>query len=570
MAKYFSSTLQKGSKGDEVKEWQNFLNTQGYGLSVDGDFGDNTYKATLEWQQKNGLGADGIVGENTWSKAGYTNYSTLSTPTAKPTIEAAPTQPTFNTTATALPTTDTTSWDDTEKGTAAGSDYNTAKDNVNNYENFTYDDYSESDTVKEAGADLDTHNANKPSEYQSQWQGKLDELMNSILNREKFSYDLNGDALYQQYKDKYIQQGKLAMGDAIGQASAMTGGYGNSYAQSVGQQQYQASLDNLNDIVPQLYQMALDKYNQEGQDLYNQYGMVADRDSTDYGRYRDTVSDWYTDRDYLTGRYDSERNFDYGKYVDDRSFSHTLWQDGYQRLLDSLGIAQSDYYDGANMYYTEQNNKNTEAWNQYNASETVRRDENSLIQQNWQNEFNVWDANNQNAWESARWDESLRQYQNEEYWRQKNWDWQTSQPTGGSGGSGGGGGNGGSNVMYDDSGNLKEGYTTTNSSYFDENGNFKKATFSRIDSNGNAVWYIDGKEVIRPQGANPYTGSVNPDTKNGTFSNGYQPNNINGKKLSKSGITDYMNGVQQNVWKTPDGKLWIWDGTQNKYLSYTQ
>ena len=573
MAKYFSSTLQKGSKGDEVKEWQNFLNTQGYGLSVDGDFGDNTYNATVEWQQKNGLGADGIVGENTWGKAGYTPYSTISTPTAKPTITPAPTQPTFNTMATALPTTDTTSWDDTEKGAAAGSDYNTAKDNVNNYEDFTFDDYSESDTVKEAGAALDTHNANKPGEYQSQWQGKLDELMNSILNREKFSYDLNGDALYQQYKDKYIQQGKLAMGDAIGQASAMTGGYGNSYAQSVGQQQYQASLDNLNDIVPELYQMALDKYNMEGQELYNQYGMVADRDSTDYGRYRDTVSDWYTDRDYLTGRYDSERNFDYGKYVDDRSFSHTLWQDGYQRLLDYLGIAQSDYYDGANMYYTEQNNRNTEAWNKYNASETARRDENSLIQQNWQNEFNVWDANNQNAWKDAEWDESLRQYQNEEYWRQKNWDWQTSQPTGGSGGSGGsggGGGNGGSTVMYDNNGNLKEGYTTTNSNFFDENGNFKKATFSRTDSNGNAVWYIDGKEVVRQQGANPYTGDVNPDTKNGTFSNGYQPNNINGKKLSKSGITDYMNGVQQNVWKTPDGKLWIWDGTQNKYLSYTQ
>ena len=582
MAKYFSSTLQKGSKGDEVKEWQNFLNTQGYGLSVDGDFGDNTYKATVEWQQKNGLGADGIVGENTWSKAGYTNYSSLSTPTAKPTITPAPTQPTFNTTATALPTTDTTSWDDTEKGQAAGTNYNTAKDNVNNYEDFSYEDYEESDAVKEAGAALDTHNANKPGEYQSQWQGKLDELMNSILNREKFSYDLNGDALYQQYKDKYIQQGKLAMGDAIGQASAMTGGYGNSYAQSVGQQQYQASLDNLNDIVPQLYQMALNKYNQEGQDLYNQYGMVADRDNTDYGRYRDTVSDWYTDRDYLTGRYDSERNFDYGKYVDDRSFSHTLWQDGYQRLLDSLGIAQSDYYDGANMHYTEQNNRNNEAWNQYNASETARRDENSLIQQNWQNEFNVWDANNQNAWKDAEWDESLRQYQNEEYWRQKNWDWQTSQPTGGSGGSGGsggGGGNGGSTVMYDDSGNLKEGYTTTNSNYFDENGNFKKATFSAPDSNGNWVWYIDGKEVVRRQGANPYTGAIhsdvlddkgNYDSSKAFSTTPYQPNNINGKKLSKSGITDYMNGVQQNVWKTPDGKLWIWDGTQNKYLSYTQ
>ena len=122
--------------------------------------------------------------------------------------------------------------------------------------------------------------------------------------------------------------------------------------------------------------------------------------------------------------------------------------------------------------------------------------------------------------------------------------------------------------MYDSDGNLREGFTTTNTSFFDENGNFKKATFSRTDEDGNSVWLIDGKEVIRQAGANPYTGSVNPDSKNGTFSNGYQPNNVKGEKLSKTGFTDTINGIEQNVWKTPDGSMWIWDGTQNKYLPY--
>ena len=559
MAKYYSSTLQKGSKGDEVKEWQKFLNSQGYGLSVDGDFGDKTYAATVEWQQKNGLGADGIVGENTWGKAGYTNHSTISTPTAKPTIDPAPTQPTLNMTATALPTTDTTSWDDSEKGQAAGEAYGTAKDKVNNYEDFNYADYEESDAVKEAGAALDTHNSNKPGEYSSQWQSQLDALMNNILNREKFSYDLNGDALYQQYKDKYIQQGKLAMGDAIGQASAMTGGYGNSYAQSVGQQQYQASLDNLNDIVPQLYQMALDKYNMEGQELYNQYGLVADRDNTDYGRYRDTVSDWYTDRDYLTGRYDSERNFDYGKYVDDRNMDYTLHQDGYQKLLDSLGIAQSDYYDGANMYYTEQSNKNNEAWNKYNASETARRDENTLLQQNWQNEFNVWDANNENAWESAKWDEAARQYANEENWRQKEWeltneqwDWQKSQASSGSGGSGGGSGSSGNG------GGSGSGGATYADTLWNATGTY--------DDNGNPIFRnSEGKTQAFGQGVNPYTGTKNKDAKNGTFSNGYQPNNINGTKLKNSGMSTNITGKNQTIWEA-NGKYWLWRGDLNKYI----
>jgi peptidoglycan hydrolase-like protein with peptidoglycan-binding domain len=107
------------------------------------------------------------------------------------------------------------------------------------------------------------------------WQDQLNDTINKILNREEFSYDLDGDALYQQYKDKATQQGKMASADVMGQAVAMTGGYGNSYAQTVGNQAYRASLENLNDIIPELYQMAYDKYNQEGQDLYNKYSVLA-------------------------------------------------------------------------------------------------------------------------------------------------------------------------------------------------------------------------------------------------------------------------------------------------------
>ena len=75
------------------------------------------------------------------------------------------------------------------------------------YDDFNKKDYVESDAVKKAQDALNTHLANAPSEYKSQWQTQLDDTMNKILNREKFSYDFNGDALYQQYKDKFVQQG---------------------------------------------------------------------------------------------------------------------------------------------------------------------------------------------------------------------------------------------------------------------------------------------------------------------------------------------------------------------------
>ena len=126
---------------------------------------------------------------------------------------------------------------------------------------------------------------NSPSGYTSKY-GKLSEdVLNEYLNREPFEFDLNGDALYQQYKDKYIQQGKMAMMDTMGQAAAMTGGYGNSYAQSVGQQAYAAQLQNLNDVVPELYQMALDNYNRKGEEMLNKYALYSAEEQKDYDRW---------------------------------------------------------------------------------------------------------------------------------------------------------------------------------------------------------------------------------------------------------------------------------------------
>ncbi len=192
---------------------------------------------------------------------------------------------------------------------------------------FTYKDYVESEKVKQAQAALDAHNAAKPAEYQSKYGSLAEEAANAWANRGKFTYDLNGDALYQQYKDKYINQGRLAMQDTIGQASAMTGGYGNSYAATAGNQAYQASLQNLNDIVPQLYQMAYDQYNQEGQDMLNKYNLYNDMENQEYGRYRDTVSDWTSERDYLSNAYNNERTYDRSIYDSDKNFAYGTWSD---------------------------------------------------------------------------------------------------------------------------------------------------------------------------------------------------------------------------------------------------
>ena len=194
---------------------------------------------------------------------------------------------------------------------------------------FSYKDYQESDRVKKLAERLAQLESQKPGDWTGgQYGQQMQDALDAIRKRKKFSYDLNGDALYQQYKDKYVQQGKQAMQDTMGQAAALTGGYASTYGQAVGQQQYDAYLQNLNDVVPELYQLALSRYQMEGDDLKTQYSLLADQYQQEYGQYRDKVGDWQTERNFLSGRYDSERNLDYGMWGDARDFAYTDYRNG--------------------------------------------------------------------------------------------------------------------------------------------------------------------------------------------------------------------------------------------------
>lgn len=105
--------------------------------------------------------------------------------------------------------------------------------------------------------------------------GQLNALYEQIVNRKPFQYDLNGDMLYQQMADQYAQMGAQASRNAMGQAAALTGGYGNSYAQQVGNQANQQYMTALNQNIPDLYQQALNAYLAEGDRMMQQYELAA-------------------------------------------------------------------------------------------------------------------------------------------------------------------------------------------------------------------------------------------------------------------------------------------------------
>ena len=236
--------------------------------------------------------------------------------------------------------------------------------------------YQQSQTVTDLQSQLNA--TSKPVQQQSQFQDTLQQTMDQILNKEKFTYDVNSDALYNQYKDQYMAAGKTAMQDTMGQAAAMTGGYGNSYAQAVGQQQYQAYLQQLNDKIPELYQLARDSYDRDVNNLYNQYGLLSDAEAKEYSRYRDEVSDYLAERDYLTDRYYNDKNFDYNQWADSRDFS-------YQQHRDNIADEQWREAFDREVYESDRNYNRGVYESDRNYDYQVGRDQVSDAQ--WQQQF---------------------------------------------------------------------------------------------------------------------------------------------------------------------------------------
>ncbi len=191
---------------------------------------------------------------------------------------------------------------------ASGGSYGT-------YSPDSYPDYAKSAELLAMEADLRAREGAKPGEYASKYGDQIDELLNKILNREDFSYDFNADPLYQQYKDAYTQQGKLAMMDTMGNAAALSGGYGNSYAQTVGQQAYQQYLQGLNDVIPELRNTAYQMYLDQGDKMTSDLGILRGMDETDYGRYQDDLNDYYNDLNYYFSKYNTMSDQEYQYYL---------------------------------------------------------------------------------------------------------------------------------------------------------------------------------------------------------------------------------------------------------------
>ena len=129
------------------------------------------------------------------------------------------------------------------------------------------------------------------------------------------------------------------MQDTIGQASALTGGYGSTYATSAGNQAYNSFIEDAYDNLPQYYQMALEAYQMEGDELYRKYSMFSEADDKEYNR---NVTAYDVTNQYRNRTYDEAYNL----YRDDKS----------------------DAFAMANLQLNEHGQRVSDATNYYNAT----------------------------------------------------------------------------------------------------------------------------------------------------------------------------------------------------------
>lgn len=127
-------------------------------------------------------------------------------------------------------------------------------------------------------------------QYESQYADQIQDLYNSIQNRDPFSYSPDSDVSYQAYAEKYRNAGQKARDDTLGTAAAMTGGIPSTYAISAAQQAQNNYNAALSDVLPQLEQLAYSKYVDQGNAMRSDLQTLMQMDDRAYQQHLDSYN----------------------------------------------------------------------------------------------------------------------------------------------------------------------------------------------------------------------------------------------------------------------------------------
>ena len=145
---------------------------------------------------------------------------------------------------------------DTEIKTVSG----VTSDEASEIDNNAGDDES---TAPDTGAS--NEESGSPS-YQ-EFEALRDQYIKEYYGRDEFDYDVSADEIYKMYREQTLRAADRARRDTAAQAAHLTGGYGSSYATMAASNAYNDVMNGLNEMIPELYEAARQRYDAEGEAL---------------------------------------------------------------------------------------------------------------------------------------------------------------------------------------------------------------------------------------------------------------------------------------------------------------
>lgn len=199
--------------------------------------------------------------------------------------------------------------------------------------------YLDSEETLAAKDKVTEYEGKVPTEgYKGTYQDRIAQEISSYLGRDKFNYNPNNDATYQQLRSTYLDNAKKGMQDTLGSAAMLSGGNNNSAAQVASQQVYNDYAGRVTDIIPTLEAQAYSRHRAELSDKLNDIGLLQGLDEQEYTRHQDEINKTMALLDYYSGKYQGSVAKDQAQYGNDLA----IWG---QQL--SAGQNQYQYEDTA-------------------------------------------------------------------------------------------------------------------------------------------------------------------------------------------------------------------------------
>lgn len=106
------------------------------------------------------------------------------------------------------------------------------------------------------------------------------DILDKLINRSgSFSYDINGDPLYRQYRDMYKAQGENAAENVFGLAANLSGGWGNSYGAAAASDVLSQYSKKADAKAEEFEEKARNRFNDETKMLYSLYELLSEREA---------------------------------------------------------------------------------------------------------------------------------------------------------------------------------------------------------------------------------------------------------------------------------------------------